>query len=172
MTVLRALTEAWLTDRPHGEVDEAYERILDVRDAIHVVTGRGRDRLAREDQDACAALLGHADADSVLTELSGSARIIAYAVDGTLRRALQSQRARTLRVGPRRPQLVPLGYGLYRHDGEAVLGPSADVTSDPVIPFRAALVAARNAIPLSPATLRNLAAHSPSPGEPWPEVCP
>lgn len=170
MTVLRALTEAWLTDRPHGEVDEAYERILDVRDAIHVVTGRGRDRLAREDQDACAALLGHADADSVLTELSGSARIIAYAVDGTLRRALQSQRARTLRVGPRRPQLVPLGYGLYRHDGEAVLGPSADVTSDPVIPYRAALVAARNAIPLSPATLRNLAAHSPSPGEPWPEA--
>jgi [protein-PII] uridylyltransferase len=170
MTVLRALTEAWLTDRPHGEVDEAYERILDVRDAVHVVTGRGRDRLAREDQDACAALLGHADADSVLTELSGSARLIAYAVDGTLRRALQSQRARTLRVGPRRPQLVPLGYGLYRHDGEAVLGPSADVTSDPVIPFRAALVAARNAIPLSPATLRNLATQSPSPGEPWPEA--
>ncbi|WP_353509749.1 [protein-PII] uridylyltransferase [Intrasporangium sp.] len=170
MTVLRALTEAWLTDRPHGEVDEAYERILDVRDAIHVVTGRGRDRLTREDQDACAALLGHPDADAMLTELSGSARIIAYAVDGTLRRGLQSQRARTLRVGPRRPQLVPLGFGLYRHDGEAVLGPSADVTSDPVIPFRAAVVAARNAIPLSPATLRNLAAHSPSPGEPWPEA--
>ena len=170
MTVLRALTEAWLTDRPHGEVDEAYERILDVRDAIHVVTGRGRDRLTREDQDACAALLGHPDADAMLTELSGAARIIAYAVDGTLRRALQSQRARTLRVGPRRPQLVPLGFGLYRHDGEAVLGPSADVTSDQVIPFRAAVVAARNAIPLSPATLRNLAAHSPSPGEPWPEA--
>ena len=155
---------------PHGEVDEAYERILDVRDAIHVVTGRGRDRLTREDQDACAALLGHPDADAMLTELSGAARIIAYAVDGTLRRALQSQRARTLRVGPRRPQLVPLGFGLYRHDGEAVLGPSADVTSDQVIPFRAAVVAARNAIPLSPATLRNLAAHSPSPGEPWPEA--
>lgn len=170
MTVLRALTEAWLTDRPHGEVDAAYERILDVRDAIHVVTGRGRDRLTRDDQDACAALLGHPDSDDLLTELSGAARTIAYAADGTLRRALQSQRARTLRVGPRRPQLVPLGYGLYRHDGEAVLGPSADVASDPVIPLRAALVAARNAIPLSPTTLRNLAAHSPQLPEPWPEV--
>ena len=132
MSVLRALTAAWLTDRPHGDVDEAYERILDVRDAIHVVSGRGRDRLTREDQDACAALLGHSDADDLLTDLSGSARTIAYAVDGTLRRALQSQRARTLRVGPRRPQLVPLGYGLYRHDGEAVLGPSADLASDPI----------------------------------------
>ncbi|ADU48806.1 [protein-PII] uridylyltransferase [Intrasporangium calvum] len=170
MTVLRALTEAWLTDRPHGAVDEAYERILDVRDAIHVVTGRGRDRLTRDDQDACAALLGHPDADELLTELSGAARTIAYAADSTLRRALQSQRARTLRVGPRRPQLVPLGYGLYRHDGEAVLGPSADLASDPVIPLRAALVAARNGIPLSPATLQNLGAHAPKPPEPWPEM--
>ena len=170
MSVLRALTAAWLTDRPHGEVDEAYERILDVRDAIHVVTGRGRDRLTRDDQDACAALLGHSDADDLLTELSTSARTIAYAVDGTLRRAMQSQRARTLRVGPRRPQLAPLGYGLYRHDGEAVLGPSADLSSDPVIPLRAAVVAARGGTPLSPATLRNLAASAPALPEPWPEV--
>ena len=162
MSVLRALTAAWLTDRPHGEVDEAYERILDVRDAIHVVTGRGRDRLTRDDQDACAALLGYTDADDLLTDLSTSARTIAYAVDGTLRRAMQSQRARTLRVGPRRPQLAPLGYGLYRHDGEAVLGPSADLSSDPIIPLRAAVVAARGGIPLSPTTLKNLAAHAPA----------
>ena len=170
MSVLRALTAAWLTDRPHGEVDEAYERILDVRDAIHVVTGRGRDRLTRDDQDACAALLGYTDADDLLTDLSTSARTIAYAVDGTLRRAMQSQRARTLRVGPRRPQLAPLGYGLYRHDGEAVLGPSADLSSDPIIPLRAAVVAARGGIPLSPTTLKNLAATAPALPEPWPEV--
>jgi [protein-PII] uridylyltransferase len=170
MSVLRALTAAWLTDRPHGEVDLAHERLLDVRDAIHVVTGRGRDRLTREDQDACAALLGYTDSDDLLTDVSTSARTVAYAVDGTLRRALQSQRARTLRVGPRRPQLAPLGYGLYRHDGEAVLGPSADLASDPVIPLRAALVAARGGIPLSPTTLRNLSEQAPALPEPWPEV--
>ncbi|TQM62561.1 [protein-PII] uridylyltransferase [Humibacillus xanthopallidus] len=170
MSVLRALTAAWLTDRPHGDVDEAYERILDVRDAIHVVTGRGRDRLTRDDQDACAALLGYTDSDDLLTDLSTSARTIAYAVDSTVRRAMQSQRARTLRVGPRRPQLAPLGYGLYRHDGEAVLGPSADLSSDPIIPLRAAVVAARGGIPLSPTTLKNLAAQSPALPEPWPEV--
>ncbi len=170
MSVLRALTAAWLTDRPHGEVDVAYDRLLDVRDAIHVVTGRGRDRLTRDDQDACAALLGYTDADELLTDVSTSARTIAYAVDGTLRRAMQSQRARTLRVGPRRPQLAPLGYGLYRHDGEAVLGPSADLASDPVIPLRAALVAARGSIPLSPTTVKNLAEHAPPLPKPWPEV--
>ncbi len=170
MSVLRALTSAWLTDRPHGEVDAAYERLLDVRDAIHVVSGRGRDRLTRDDQDACAALLGYTDADELLTDVSRAARTVAYAADGTLRRSLQSQRARTLRVGPRRPQLAPLGYGLYRHDGEAVLGSSAAVTSDPLIPLRSAVVAARNGIPLSPATLNNLAAHAPPMPEPWPEI--
>ena len=170
MSILRALTSAWLTDRPHGEVDAAYEHLLDVRDAIHVVSGRGRERLTREDQDACAALLGYRDADDLLTDVSRSGRVIAYAADGTLRRALQSQRARSLRIGPRRPQLAPLGYGLYRHDGEAVLGSSASVSTDALLPLRAALVAARNVVPLSPATLKNLAAQAPPIPEPWPEI--
>lgn len=170
MTVLRALTAAWLTDRPHGEVDVAHARLLDVRDAIHVVSGRGRDRLTRDDQDACAALLGFSDTDDLRTEVSSSARVISYAVDTTLRRAMQSQRARTLRVGPRRPQLTPLGYGLYRHDGEAVLGPSADPSGDPVLPLRAALVAARAGLPLSPTTVRNLAESAPALPDVWPPV--
>jgi [protein-PII] uridylyltransferase len=72
MTVLRALAAAWLADRPHGAVDAAYEKLLDVRDAVHVVTGRGRDRLAREDHDAAAALLGYHDADELLTDVSTS----------------------------------------------------------------------------------------------------
>ena len=168
MTVLRALTAAWLADRPHGEVDDAYARLLDVRDAVHVVTGRGRDRLGREDHDAAAALLGYPDADLLLTDVSASARTIAYALDGTLRRAAQSQRARTLRVGPRRPRLTPLGYGLFLHDGEAVLGAGVDPRTDPLLVLRAALVAARNGVTIAPTTLANLAAHCPPLPQPWP----
>ncbi len=168
MAVLRALTAAWLADRPHGAVDTAYEQLLDVRDALHVVTGRGRDRLGREEHDAAAALLGHADADLLLTEVSGSARVIAYALDGTLRRAAQAQRARTLRVGPRRPRLIPLGYGLFLHDGEAVLGPGVDPSGDPLLILRAALVAARNGVTIAPTTLQNLAAGCPALPHPWP----
>ena len=58
MTVLSAMAEAWLADRPRGGVDAAHGLLLDVRDAVHVVTGRGRDRLGREEHDAVAALLG------------------------------------------------------------------------------------------------------------------
>jgi [protein-PII] uridylyltransferase len=168
MAVVRALTAAWLADRPHGAVDAAYQQLLDVRDAIHVVTGRGRDRLAREDHDAAAALLGLTDADLLLIEVSQSARLIAYSLDGTLRRAAQAQRARTLRVGPRRPRLTPLGYGLFLHDGEAVLGPGVDPSRDPLLLLRAALVAARSGVTIAPTTLQNLAANCPPLAEPWP----
>jgi [protein-PII] uridylyltransferase len=170
MVLLRALTAAWLTDRPHGDVDAAYAHLLDVRDALHVVTGRDRSRLGRDDQDACAALLGEPDADALLARVSASARVVAYAAHTTLRRALQSQRARTLRVTTRRPQLTPLGYGLYRHEGEAVLGSSSAARSDPFLPLRAAVVAARNNLSLAPATLLNLAHDAPPLPEPWPEL--
>jgi [protein-PII] uridylyltransferase len=170
MTVLHALVAAWLTDRPHGEVDEAHRILLDVRDAVHVVTGKGRDRLTREDHDGVAALLGHDDADELLIDVSNAARTIAYALDGTVRRAGQSQRARTLRVGPRRPQLNPLGFGMYEHDGEVVLGPRNALATDPLLPLRAAVVAARNNLPIAPTTLANLAAQAPQLTNPWPVI--
>ncbi|MDU0314570.1 [protein-PII] uridylyltransferase [Phycicoccus sp. M110.8] len=170
MTVLGALVAAWLTDRPHEGVDEAHRVLLDVRDAVHVVTGRGRDRLGREDHDAVAALLGHADADDLLTAVANAGRTVAYALDGTVRRAGQSQRARTLRVGPRRPQLNPLGFGMFEHDGEVVLGPRSSLSTEPLLPLRAAVVAARNNLPIAPTTLGNLAGQAPTLPEPWPEI--
>ncbi|WP_377641548.1 [protein-PII] uridylyltransferase [Oryzobacter terrae] len=167
MTVLNALAEAWLADRPHGGVDAAHGLLLDVRDAVHVVTGRGRDRLGREEHDAVSALLGHSDADDLLTAVSSAGRLIAYALDGTLRRAGQSQRARTLRVGPRRPQMTPLGHGLFASDGEVVLGSARLAEADATMPLRAGVVASRAGLPVAPATLDNLARTSPEPTEPW-----
>ncbi|QKE84245.1 [protein-PII] uridylyltransferase [Arthrobacter sp. NEB 688] len=170
MTVLAALAEAWLADRPHGGVDRAHELLLDVRDAVHVVTGRGRDRLGREDHDAVAALLGFPDADDLLTAVSGAGRLIAYALDGTVRRAGQSQRARALRVGPRRPQMTPLGHGFFSSDGEVVLGSSRLAETDDAMALRAGVVAARAGLPVARATLENLAAHVPPLPEPWPQA--
>ncbi|MFC6706254.1 [protein-PII] uridylyltransferase [Flexivirga alba] len=169
MTVLRALASSWLADRPHGGVDAAYDRLLDVRDALHLVTGRGRDRLSRQDQDAVAALLGEHDADALLTSVVQAGRTISYALDGTARRAGQSQRARTLRTGPRRPVLHPLGHGLYRHDGEVVLGTREMDRRGPLMLLRAATAAARLETPLGPSTVNNLTQPLPLLAEPWPE---
>ena len=58
---------------------------------------------ARNPYDAVAALLGHDDADDLLTEISDAGRVIAHSLDAAMRRASQAQRARLFRAGPRRP---------------------------------------------------------------------
>ncbi|GAB3703550.1 [protein-PII] uridylyltransferase family protein [Mariniluteicoccus flavus] len=173
MGILRSLTASWLADRPHGPVDEAYATLLDVRDALQLTTKRPRNLLTMNDQDAVADLLGDADADALLQRVGGASRQVAAALDATLRRAGQSQRQRLPRRGPRRPQLEPLGAGIYAHDGEVVLGRGSGVAQretapDPMLALRAAVVAATQDIPLAPHTTTALAELPPLP-EPWPE---
>lgn len=162
LTLMRSLTAAWLVDRPHtAGLDAAAERLLDVRDGVHLVGGRPRERLVRQDREAVAALLGFADGDELLMATSDAARAVALATDTTLRRAGQALRARTLRVGPRRPDLRPLGHGVYVHEGEAVLGAEAlrrmgRPGGDPALGLRACALAARAGLPLAAATLDTL----------------
>lgn len=168
MTVIRALAAAWLADRPHGAVDSAYARLLDVRDALHLVTGKGRERFVLQDHDAVAALVGYDDADRLLKDIADAGRVVAHALDATTRRASQSQRARGLRVGPRRPALTPLGHGISSHDGEIVLGPRTDPGGDPLLLLRTARTAARAGLPIAAQTLENLVAAAPHLPKPWP----
>ena len=162
ITLMRSLTAAWLADRPHGPaLDAATEKLLDVRDAIHLVSGRGRERLVREDRDAVAAVLAYGDGDDLLAATSDAARVVALATGATLRRARQALRARTLRVGPRRPHLRPLGHGVYEHEGEVVLGAAAlrrmnRPGGDPSLALRAGALAARAGLPLAAATVDTL----------------
>lgn len=168
ITLLNALAEAWLTERPRG-IEGAHGVLLDVRDALHVVTGKSRERLGREDQDAVAALLGYTDPDDLLADVATAGRTIAWTLQGALRRAGQSQRARTLRVGPRRPRMTPLGWGVHESDGEVVLSGSRLLESDARMPLRAAVVAARRSLSIAPQTLANLATRAPELPQPWPE---
>ncbi|GAA1157729.1 [protein-PII] uridylyltransferase [Streptomyces hebeiensis] len=174
-TALRAVAASWLADAPRAGLAEARRRLLDVRDALHLVTGRATDRLALQEQDPVAAELGLLDADVLLREVYEAARTVSYASDITWREVGRVLRARSVRPrlramlgGRAAPERRPLAEGVVEQDGEAVLARAARPERDPVLPLRATAAAAQAALPLSPHAVRRLAAVAAPLPVPWP----
>ncbi|WP_416069273.1 [protein-PII] uridylyltransferase [Streptomyces buecherae] len=123
VTALRAVAASWLADAPRAGLEQAHSRLLDVRDALHLVTGRSTERLALQDQDEVAAHLGLLDADTLLREVYEAARTISYAADAAWRevhRVLRVGRPRPGRRGPRRgggTGHAGTGHGAMGHAG-------------------------------------------------------
>ncbi|MFB6598755.1 [protein-PII] uridylyltransferase [Streptomyces diastaticus] len=174
-TALRAVAASWLADAPREGLDDARRRLLDVRDALHLTTGRATDRLALQEQDQVATALGLLDADTLLRQVYEAARTLSYAADVTWREVGRVLRSRSVRPRPRallpsrRPvDRAPLAEGVVEQDGEAGLARTARPERDPVLTLRAAAAAAQAGLPLSPHTVRRLAATAPPLPTPWP----
>ncbi|MFF6998140.1 [protein-PII] uridylyltransferase [Streptomyces sp. NPDC008313] len=174
-TALRAVAASWLADAPREGLADARRRLLDVRDALHLVTGRATDRLSLQEQDQVAAELGLLDADTLLRQVYEAARTVAYAGDVTWREVGRVLKSRAVRprlralLGGGRPtaERSPLAEGVVEQDGEVVLARAARPERDPVLPLRAAAAAAQSGLPLSPHAVRRMAAARPLP-TPWP----
>ncbi|GGW70388.1 [protein-PII] uridylyltransferase [Streptomyces albaduncus] len=175
-TALRAVAASWLADAPREGLAEARRRLLDVRDALHLTTGRATDRLALQEQDQVAAELGVLDADALLRQVYEAARVIAYAGDVTWREVGRVLRSRAVRprlramLGGGKPsaERSPLAEGVVEQDGEVVLARAARPERDPVLPLRAAAAAAQAGLPLSLHAVRRMAATVRPLPTPWP----
>ncbi|MFE7194109.1 [protein-PII] uridylyltransferase [Kitasatospora sp. NPDC057595] len=193
VVALRAIAASWLADAPRDGLEAAALRLADVRDALHLVTGRATERLALQDQDRIAERLGVPDADALLRLVYEAARTVGYASDVAWRsveRVLAARSGRGRRPQRRFPftgpaagafggsgggatargavERRPLAEGVVEQDGEAVLARGARPAADPVLPLRAAAAAAQAGLPLSHATVRRLAAECRPLPVPWP----
>lgn len=178
--LVSALAASWLADRPHGRYDDAVERLLDVRDCIHLAAGRDTNLLLTAYQPAVAAMLGLADPtlpegeraaasiDDLMTMIARLGRTVSFAYLDTAsraRRSLVHDRPRFAffqifqpRSGGRReaPTFDVIAPGVARHEGEIVLAPGADPSSDPALPLRVAVASGESGLPINPVTLTNL----------------
>ncbi len=170
MTSLRALAATWLTDLPHTGVREPYQRLLDVRDALHLTSGRASDRLLQEQVEPVASQLGYDEPDELRREVSLAARSIGHAVDLTVRAAqgaVPQRRVLSFRRRERMPEYVEADHGLIIHGSEVALGRRASA-GDPLTGLRAAALAASRGLMLSPVTADNLGRLAPPLPVPWP----
>ncbi|MGW4267278.1 [protein-PII] uridylyltransferase [Streptomyces californicus] len=178
-TALRAVAASWVADAPREGLDRARRTLLDVRDVLHLTTGRATDRLALQEQDQVARALGLLDADTLLRQVYEAARTVSYATDVTWREVERVLRARSARpklralltggLGARpAPERAPLADGVVDADGEVVLARAARPERDPVLTLRAAAAAAEAGLPLSRHLVRHLAATARPLPVPWP----
>ncbi len=180
LVALRAVAASWVTDAPVSVLAPQRDLLLDVRDALHLVTGRASDRLLQQEQTAVALRLGiegDDPSDALLRSVSAAGRAVAYAADTTWHRVERLTRrggvrssiagtARRLRGA--RAERAPLAEGVVVQDGEAVLAADAKPEKDPVLVLRAAAAAAQAGMRLAPHAVERLGRDSAPMPVPWP----
>jgi len=141
---------------------QAEDVLLDVRVALHRVTGKAHDVLRLEDQDAVAISGGFADADELMAAVSSAGRTVAWVADEAWARARRGVKG--ARTAPDRP----IAPGVELRAGEVRLAEREDPITDPAVVFRVATAAARQGVPIARPTLERLAAELPPFADPWP----
>ncbi|MGC9666319.1 [protein-PII] uridylyltransferase [Planosporangium sp. 12N6] len=163
--VLRGIGYAGVADATRPAVRAAQRWLLDVRDALHTVTGRRVDRILAQDRAEVARLLELATGDDVLRRVTDAARTVSYALDDAWRAVDAWRHGRPGGRTPRRP----IGRDVVEQDGAAVLARAAVTPRpDPALPLRVAAAAARAGLPVARPTLEWLAEFAPPLPDPWP----
>lgn len=165
--VMRALVATWLIDVPHAEAEELRSSLLDVRDALHIVSGRRMEKLEPERIVDVAAFLGRSP-EEVEFETRNHGRRIAHLATLAWRRVDSTLAAPRAASNPTRPVVVPIGDGVGRLGDEVVVMTDADPATDPEVALRAAAAAATAGLEFESSSASHLAHAMGTMPEPWP----
>jgi len=142
--------------------------LLSARVTLHAVTGGSSDRLALQEQDEVAPLLGFADADALMAGISAAGREVMWASADGWRRLDSYLAGPSGRAGGRDIALV---NGVVLRDGTVALATDPDATElgDGTLAVRLAAAAAEYGAPIATTTLERLVEAGITPGQPWGE---
>jgi [protein-PII] uridylyltransferase len=145
---------ATLVDRGYLQLEDAdrlaagHARLLDVRVALHRVTGSRSDVLALQDQDAVAERLGVHDADVLVREVASAGRAISWVAADAWSRLRAAERGPMGRLARRDRRLAD---GVVLRDGRVHV--DVDATVDTALVLRAAAAAAQHGADLERGSL-------------------
>jgi [protein-PII] uridylyltransferase len=165
--MMRALVATWLVDVPHGESEGLRSALLDVRDALHEVSGRRLEKLDAEHIVDVARFLDR-EPEEVELHTRNIGRRLAHLAALAWRRVDDVLEARPTTITNQGPAVAPMADGVGRLDDEVIVMRDADPRDDPEIALRAAAVAARAGLPLGSSTAKHLAETLGDLPEPWP----
>ena len=155
ITALRAIHRSSVIAVPIERISVAESILANVREALHVVSGRDKDRLLFQEQDKVAEHLGYADADALMSDVAQAARSVDYLLDSTWYRLKHKGRDGAGRF-LKRARSTLLSRDITISSKEVVISADADFALDPVIGLRAAASAAQLGLPISMDSLEQL----------------
>jgi [protein-PII] uridylyltransferase len=171
ITAIRALEKSGAITIPMERISVAESLLSNVREALHIVSGREKDKLLFQEQDKVAAHLGFGDADVLMSEVAQAARSVDYLLDSTWYRLAHKGKDGAGRF-LRKVRSTTLSRDISVANREVTIDVDADFSLDPTIGLRACAAAAQLGLPISMDSLERLSlalksggAHLPNP---WP----
>jgi len=156
ITAIRAINKSASISIPIEKISFAESILANVREALHIVSGRDKDKLLFQEQDKVAEYLEYADADALMSDVAQAARSVDYLLDSTWYRYAHKDKDGAGRFF-KKVRSTTLSRDISVANKEVVIDPNSDFALDPVIGLRATASAAQLGLPLSMDSLARLA---------------
>lgn len=145
---LRAISLSAAIAVPLEKISWAEGTLNNVRESLHIASGRGKDRLLFQEQDKVAKLLNYPDADAMMSDVARAARTVDYLLNYTWH-ALEHKGKDGLGRILKRPRITTVAKNISASNREIIIDPFTSLNDDPVCGLRAAATAAQLGLPLS-----------------------
>jgi [protein-PII] uridylyltransferase len=153
---LRAVALSGVVAVPLEKISWAEATLNNVRESLHIASGRGKDRLLFQEQDKVAQLLQYEDADAMMSDVARAARSVDFLLNYTWHSVEHKGKDGLGRLKGR-TRTATVAKNVSASNREIVIDPFTSFDDDPVVGLRAAATAAQLGLPISLETCTELA---------------